>query len=73
MLRHLQQAIAAVLTLSMFSKHVENGEESTNRVYSGAVGKPVEDAVSTLQAEILELDTTTAFDKPLVLEESVDM
>jgi hypothetical protein len=46
---------------------VENGKESTNRVYSDAVGKPVEDAVSTIQAEMLELDTM-AFEEHLVLE-----
>jgi hypothetical protein len=51
---------------------IENGEESTIRVYSDAVGKPVEDAVWMVQTEILELDTL-AFEEHLVLEESVDM
>ena len=50
----------------------ENSESGANDPSSEDVGKPVADAIATIQAEILELDTM-GFDETVVLDESVDM
>ena len=50
----------------------ENGESVTKPPSHESVGEPVEDAISTMRAEISELDTM-AFDETVALDESVDM
>ena len=50
----------------------ENSESVDDRASPEDAGKPVGDAISTIQAEISELDTM-GFDETLLLDESVDM
>ena len=50
----------------------ENSKSVEDRATCDDAGKPVEDAISTIQEEIAELDTM-GFDETLLLAESVDM
>ena len=50
----------------------ENGESVTNPPSHESVGERVEDAISTIRAEISELDTV-AFDETIALDESADI
>ena len=50
----------------------EDSESVQNLATWEHAGKPVEDAISTIAAEISELDTM-GFDENLLLDESVDM
>ena len=50
----------------------ETSESVGDRASPEDAGRPVEDAISTIQAEISELDTM-GFDETLLLDESVDM
>jgi hypothetical protein len=50
----------------------ENSDSVGDRYSSEAVGRPVGDAISSIQAEIQVLDTM-GFDDTIPLDESVDM